>query len=89
MIESVGIMSDNYELEQIRQRILERYRSDPKIRINVSIAQPKLHLSNVPVEITGVYAHIFQIEENSSGQAKRHTLSYADVLTHNIEILDP
>ena len=88
MIESVGIMSDNYELEQIRQRILERYRSDPKIRINVSIAQPKLHLSNVPVEITGVYAHIFQIEENSSGQAKRHTLSCTDVLTHNIEILD-
>ena len=88
MIESVGIMSDNYELEQIRQRILERYRSDPKIRINVSIAQPKLHLSNVPVEITGVYAHIFPIEENSSGQAKRYTLSYTDVLTHNIKLLD-
>ena len=88
MIESVGIMSDNYELEQIRQRILERYRSDPKIRINVSIAQPKLHLSNVPVEITGVYAHIFQIGENSSGQAKRYTLSYTDVLTHNIKLLD-
>ena len=88
MIESVSMMNDIYELEQIRQRILERYRSDPKIRINVSIAQPKLHLSNVPVEITGVYAHIFQIEENSSGQAKRHTLQYTDVLTHNIEILD-
>lgn len=81
-------MSDIYNVQQIRQRILERYQSDPKIRINVSIAQPKLHLSNVPVEITEVYAHIFQIEENSSGQAKRHTLSYADVLTHNIEILD-
>ncbi len=88
MIESVGIMSDIYNVQQIRLRILERYRSDPKIRINVSIAQSKLHLSNVPVEITGVYAHIFQIEENSSGQAKRHTLQYTDVLTHNIEILD-
>ena len=88
MIESVDIMSDIYNVQQIRQHILERYRSDPKIRINVSIAQPKLHLSNVPVEITGAYAHIFQIEENSSGQAKRHTLSYTDVLTHNIEILD-
>ena len=88
MIESVGIMSDIYNLQQIRQHILERYQSDPKIRINVSITQPKLHLGNVPVEITGVYAHIFQIEENSSGQAKRHTLSYTDVLTHNIEILD-
>ena len=88
MIESAGIMNDIYNVQQIRQSILERYRTNPKIRINVSIAQPKLHLSNVPVEITGVYAHIFQIEESSSGQAKRHTLQYTDALTHNIEILD-
>ena len=81
-------MSDIYSLQQIRKRILERYRSNPKIRINVSITQPKLRLSNVPVEITGVYAHIFQIEETSSGQPKRHALQYTDVLTHNIEILD-
>ena len=39
MIESVGIMSDNYELEQIRQRISERYLNDPNIRINVSLRQ--------------------------------------------------
>lgn len=81
-------MSDIYSLQQIRKRILDRYRSNPKIRINVSITQPKLRLSNVPVEITGVYAHIFQIEETSSGQPKRHALQYTDVLTHNIEILD-
>ena len=76
------------EIQQIRQRILERYRHDPKIRINVSIAKPKLHLNDVPVEITGVYANIFQIEEVTDGQARRHTLQYTDVLTHNIEILD-
>ena len=76
------------EIQQIRQRISERYRHDPKIRINVSIAKPKLHLNNVPVEITGVYANIFQIEEVTDGQARRHTLQYTDVLTHNIEILD-
>ena len=61
-------MSDNYELEQIRQRILERYRSDPKIRINVSIAQPKLHLSNVPVEITGVYLISFKLKKTPPGR---------------------
>ena len=88
MIESVGMMSDIYELEQIRQRISERYRSDPDIRINVSLRQPELHLNNVPVAITGVYRHIFQIEETSSGQPKRHALQYADVLTHDIELLD-
>ena len=88
MIESVGMMSDIYELEQIRQRISERYRRDPNIRVNVSLRQPRLHLNDVPVKITGVYRHIFQVEETSSGQLKRHALQYADVLTHDIELLD-
>ena len=88
MIESVGMMNDIYELQQIRQRISERYQSDPNIRINVSLRRPKLHLDNVPVVITGVYRHIFQVEEASSGQPKRHALQYADVLTHDIELLD-
>ena len=88
MIESEGMMNDIYELQQIRQRISERYLSDPNIRINVSLRQPRLHLNNVPVKITGVYRHIFQVEEDSSGQSKRHALQYADVLTHDIELLD-
>lgn len=88
MIESVGMMNDIYELQQIRQHISERYRSDPNIRINVSLRQPRLHLNNVPVKITGVYRHIFQVEEDSSGQSKRHAPQYADVLTHDIELLD-
>ena len=88
MIESVGMMNDIYELQQIRQRISERYLSDPNIRINVSLRQPRLHLNNVPVKITGVYRHIFQVEEDSSGKPKRHALQYADVLTHDIELLD-
>ena len=88
MIESVGIMSDIYELQEIRRRIAERYGSDPCIHINVSLRRPKLHLNNVPVEITGVYPHIFQVEETSSGRPRRHALQYTDVLTHNIEILD-
>ena len=88
MIESVGMMNDIYELQQIRQRISERYLSDPTIRINVSLRQPRLHLNDVPVRITGVYRHIFQVEEDSSGQPKRHALQYADVLTHDIELLN-
>lgn len=88
MIESVGMMNDIYELQQIRQRISERYLSVPNIRINVSLRQPRLHLSNVPVKITGVYRHIFQVEEVSPGPPKRHALQYTDVLTHDIELLD-
>lgn len=88
MIESVGMMNDIYELQQIRQRISERYLSDPNIRINVSLRQPRLHLNNVPVKITGVYRHIFQVEEVSPRPPKRHALQYTDVLTHDIELLD-
>lgn len=88
MIERVGMMNDIYELQQIRQRISERYLSDPNIRINVSRRQPRLHLNNVPVKITGVYRHIFQVEEVSPGPPKRHALQYTDVLTHDIELLD-
>ena len=88
MIESVGMMNDIYELQQIRQRISERYLSDPNIRINVSLRQPRLHLNNVPVKITGVYRHIFQVEEVSPGPPKRQALQYTDVLTHDIELLD-
>lgn len=88
MIESEGMMNDIFELQQIRQRISERYLSDPNIRINVSLRQPRLHLNDVPVRITGVYRHIFQVEEDSSGQPKRHALQYADVLTHDIELLN-
>ena len=88
MIESVGMMNDIYELQQIRQRISERYLSDPNIRINVSLRQPRLHLNNVPVKITGVYRHIFQVEEVSPGPPKRHALQYTGVLTHDIELLD-
>ena len=88
MIESEGMMNDIYELQQIRQRISERYLSDPNIRINVSLRQPRLHLNDVPVRITGVYRHIFQVEDDSSGQPKRHALQYADVLTHDIELLN-
>ena len=58
------------------------------IRINVSLRQPRLHLNNVPVKIAGAYRHIFQVEETSSGQLKRHVLQYADVLTHDIALLD-
>ena len=81
-------MSDMYNIPQIQQSILERFQSNPKIRINVNITKPKLRLQNVPATIVGVYTHIFQIEETLSGQTRRHTLQYTDVLTQNIEILD-
>lgn len=82
-------MSDMEALPEIRERIRRRYESEPRVRLNVSLSRPKLRLEGVEARITGVYRHIFQIEETSAGETRRHTLQYADVLLGNIELCDP
>lgn len=81
-------MANIYDVEKVRQQIRHRFETNPKMCINVSLAQPKLHLQNVEVTITGVFSHLFQIEECDSGKPMRHTLQYLDVLLHHIEILN-
>lgn len=75
-------------LDAIRVKLRRLYNTDPHIRINVSMMNPRINLKNEQVTITGVYPHIFQIEERSSGSPKKHTLQYSDVLIGHIEILD-
>lgn len=77
-------MSDIQELAQIRQRLQKRLRDDPQMHIRVDLQHPKVHLENAQVRLTGVYAHIFQVE----AEGKRYTLSYADVLVRRVELLD-
>lgn len=81
-------MTDIYDVQKVRLQIKRRYETNPKMRINVALTQPKLHLEDVEVTITGVFSHIFQIEETDSGKPLRHTLQYSDILLHHIEILD-
>lgn len=74
--------------EHIKSRIKELYRSSPEIHINVSRINPKVQLDNFPVKITGVYPHIFVIEEYSKGTARRHSVQYNELLTNNFEIIE-
>lgn len=75
-------------LDIIKNKIQRLYKTNPNIHINVAITSPKVNLKNEPVVIKGVYPHIFQIEERSSGSTKCHTLQYTDVLLHHIEIIE-
>lgn len=75
-------------LETIRNKMKLLYETDPHVRVNISLTHPKLSLKNDPVIIKGVYPHIFQIEERSSGVPKCHSLQYSDILTRHIEILE-
>lgn len=74
--------------DRIKERIAELYKTNPNIHINVSMTRPKIHLENESVVIKGVYSHIFQIEEYSSGSPKSYTLQYSDVLIKQIEIAE-
>lgn len=75
-------------LDSIRSKILKLYKTNPNIHINAALTNSKAVLKNEPVVIKGVYPHIFQIEERSSGAPKTHTLQYSDILINRIEILE-
>lgn len=75
-------------LEQAKEKIRHLFETNPHIHINVSLTRPKLSLENDPATIVNVYPHIFQIEECSTGETKRHTLQYSDLLMRNIMILE-
>lgn len=75
-------------LDVIRTKLQKIYNTDPHISINVSLTNPRINLKNEQVTITGIYPHIFQIEERSIGSPKKHTLQYSDILIGHIEILD-
>ncbi len=72
----------------IRSQIQSLYESNPHIHMNVSLSRPKLVLKNVDATITGVYPHIFQIEENSTNVNRTHSLQYSDIITRQIGILE-
>jgi len=75
-------------LDIIKHKIQRIYKTNPNIHINIALTNPKVNLNGEPAVIKGVYSHIFQIEEYSTGSLKRHTLQYTDVLSHHIEIAE-
>lgn len=76
------------QLAIIRDKIKKLYKTNPHIHINVLTKRPNICLSNEPAIIKGVYPHIFQIEERSSGFSRCYTVQYTDVLTKCIEIVE-
>ena len=75
-------------LDTIRAKLQRLYKTDPHIRRRVALTNPKINLKNEQVTLPGIYPHLFQIEERSSGLPKKHTLQYSDILIGHIEILD-
>ncbi len=73
-------------VDKIKAELKKMKEEDPSIHMDVYLTRPRLNVTNVEAVLVGTYAHIFQIEERSSGELKRHTLQYSDVLTGRIVI---
>ncbi len=74
------------QIEYIREHLRRLLRECPTVHMDVTLKSPKLSLQNAEATLTGVYPHLFQIEECVNGIAKRHTISYRDVIVKNIVI---
>lgn len=72
-------------LETVRAQIRTLYENSPRIRITVAIPHSKV-VQDANVTITGVYPHVFCVEELVGGTPQRHTFQYTDVLTQRVGI---
>lgn len=75
-------------IESAKARIKAQFESHPRIRINVAITHSKV-VQDADVTITGVYPHVFCVEENDAGTPLCHTFQYADLITRRVEIIGP
>lgn len=73
-------------LDLIRAKINALYKSAPDIHITAVLLNPKICFENAPAKITGVYPHIFRIEEHTGETPKSHTIQYTDILTNQVII---
>ena len=74
-------------LDTIRNKIRMLYTTHPDIHVNISLKNPqKIVMHDLPVTITGVYPHMFQVEYCSGGISRQYTHQYTDLVTGNVEI---
>ena len=71
-------------IDVIKNRVRERYLSNPDIHIDVSIKRPKIRIVNQEAKIIGVYKNLFQIK----AEGKRYTVLYSDILIKNVRIAE-
>ena len=72
-------------VDAIRERIHQLYQSSPRVHITVQMPHTKV-VQDAEVTITGVYPHVFCVEEPVGGTMQRHTFQYVDVLTRRVGI---
>ena len=73
-------------LTSIKQCANNLFTTHPHVHVNVSLPQPKIHLKDHPVTITGVYPNIFQLEDRTGDRPSTHIVQYVELMMGHIEI---
>ena len=76
------------KIDVIRESITRLYKTNPHIHISVNMIRPKLNIDNQSAVITGVYANLFRIEENSLGFRRYHSIQYSALLIGQVKIAE-
>lgn len=75
-------------LDIVRSRIQLLYEEHSGIQVNITLKRPhKVTMNNLPVVITGVYPHMFQVAYTENGISRQYMHQYTDIITRDIEIL--
>ena len=73
-------------IEKIKARINQLFKENNAIHITITLSHPRIYLSDTPVIISGVYPHVFRVEEFGVENPKSYTLQYTDLLTNSVSI---
>ena len=73
-------------VDACKARIQALYEQHPAVRLNIVLTHTKV-VQDTRATIVGVYKHCFCVEECTPGTPQRHTFTYADLLTHRVDVL--
>ncbi len=74
------------DINEIKNAVSEFYEQKTEIRVNVNTTKPRIHITDAPASITGVYKNLFTIEVIENGLQKVFSIPYTDIFIGKVTI---
>ncbi len=74
------------DVNEIKSAILKLYEQKTDIHVNVNTTKPRIHITDAPASITGVYKNLFTIEVIENGLKKVFSIPYTDIFIGKVSI---
>ncbi len=77
-----------YTEKYLNEKLKSLREKDPYIHISIKLEKPHVSIANVRVKLIGVYAHIFQVEEETESRKIIHSMQYGDINAGIVKIAE-